>query len=157
MLRLFPQTKKLCLPITKDILQKITQGKSKSVQDLNINTTFKVAWAGFLRIGEFIYTKTELANRKVFITTKLTQSDITFSQDNQHVILQLKKSKTDTKHTGIEIIIIATNDSTCPIIPLRELFMLDPQLRNAPLFTLVNGAAFACNPVIEILRQRLVS
>ena len=112
---MFPQVKKLRLPITKDILQRITLGKPKFLQDFNINTAFKVAWAGFLRMGEFTYTKTELANRKLFIVTKLTQSDITFSQENQHVILQLKKSKTDVKHTGIEIIIAATNDSTCPL------------------------------------------
>ncbi len=155
--RMFSQVKKLRLPITKDILQRITLGKPKSLQDLNINTAFKVAWAGFLRMREFTYTKTELANRKLFIATKLTRSDITFSQDDQHVILRLKRSKTDMKHTGVEIIIAATNDSTCPVTALRELFMLDPQPGNAPLFSLANGAAFARNPVIEILRQRVQS
>ena len=106
-------------------------------------------------MGEFTYIKTELVNRKVFIVTKLTRSDITFSQDNQYIILRLKRSKIDTKHTDIEIIIAATNDSTCPITALRELLMLDPQPGNAPLFSLANGAVFACNPVIRILRQRL--
>lgn len=108
-------------------------------------------------MGEFTYTKTKLTNRKLFIATKLTRSDITFSQDDQHIILRLKRSKTDIKHTGVEIIIAATNDSTCPVTALRELFMLDPQSGNAPLFILANGAAFARNPVIEILRQRLQS
>ena len=108
-------------------------------------------------MGEFTYTKTELANRKVFIATKLTQSDITFSQDDQHIILRLKKSKTDIKHTGIKIIIAATNNSTCSVTALRELFILEPQSRNVPLFTLANGAMFARNPIIEILCQRLES
>ncbi len=154
---MFPQVKKLRLPITKDILQQITLGKPKSLQDLNINTAFKVAWAGFLRMGEFTYTKIELTNRKLFIITKLTRSVITFSQNDQHVILRLKRSKTDVKHTGVEIIIAVTNDFTCPVTALRELFMLDPQPGNALLFSLANGAAFARNPVIKILRQRLQS
>ena len=62
------------------------QDKPKSVQDLNINTTFKIVWAGFLRIEEFTYIKTELINQKMLIVTKLTWFDITFSQDDQHVI-----------------------------------------------------------------------
>ena len=108
-------------------------------------------------MGEFTYTKIELANQKLFIATKLTRSDITFFQDNQHVILRLKRSKTDIKHTGVEIIIAATNDSTCTVIALRELFRLDPQPGNASLFSLANGAAFARNSVIKILCQRLQS
>ena len=108
-------------------------------------------------MGEFTYTKTNLANRRVFITTKLTWSNITFSQVDQHVILRLKRSKTDTKHISIEIIIIATSDSTCSVIYLRELVILNSQFVNAPLFSLANGAAFARNPLIEILRQRLES
>ena len=108
-------------------------------------------------MGEFTYTKTKLANRKVFITTKLTSSDITFSHDNQHVILRLKRSKIDTKHIGIEIIIAATNDSTCLVTALKELFMLDPQPGNALLFSLANGTVFAHNPIIKIFRQILES
>ena len=155
--RMFPQTKRTRLPITKDILQKITSHKPQSFQDLNIDTAFKVTWAGFLRMGEFTYTKTEHGNRKLFSGTKLTRSDITFSENDQHVVLWLKRSKTDVKHTGVEVIIAATNDSLCPVSALRKLFMLDPQPNNAPLFSLAGGAAFARNPVIEILRQRLQS
>lgn len=153
--RMFPQAKKTRLPITKDILLNITRTKPTSLQDLNINTAFKVAWAGFLRMGEFTYTKADLKNRKLFSATKLTRSDITFSQDDQYVVLRLKRSKTDVKHTGVEIIIAATNDATCPVSALRQLFMLDPQPSNAPLYRLDNGAAFARKPVIQILRQKL--
>ena len=153
--RMFPRTEKTRLPITKDILQKITRQKPTSLQELNINTTFKVAWACFLRMGEFTYTKAELANRKIFSATKLTRSDITFSQNDQYVVLRLKRSKTDVKHTGVEIIIAATNDLTCPVLALQELFMLDPKPSNAPLFSLDSGTTFARNQVIQILRQRL--
>ena len=108
-------------------------------------------------MGEFTYTKTELGNRKLFSGTKLTRSNITFSENDQHVVLRLKRSKTDDKHTGVEIIIAATNDSLCPVSAFRKLFMFNPKSNNAPLFSLADGAAFAHNPVIEILRQRLQS
>lgn len=92
---MFPQTKKTRLHITKGILYNITRQEPMSLQDLNINTAFKVAWAGFLCMGKFTYTKAELANRKLF---NATRSDITFSQNNQYVVLRLKRSKTDVKH-----------------------------------------------------------
>lgn len=101
-------------------------------------------------MGEFTFTKPHLKNHKVFSATKLTRSDITFLQDNQYVVLRLKRSKTDVKHTGVEIIIAATNDTTCPVLALRQLFMLGPQPSNALLFKLDNEVAFARKPVIQI-------
>ena len=44
--------------VWKDILLNITRKKPSSLQDLNINMAFKVAWVGFLRMSEFTYTKT---------------------------------------------------------------------------------------------------
>lgn len=75
---MFLQTKKTCLPITKDILLNIIRAKPISLQDLNVNTIFKITWAGFLHIDEFTYINADLKNRKIFSTTKLTRSDIIF-------------------------------------------------------------------------------
>lgn len=47
--RLFPSKKRNRLPITKDILEKITEEEPLRVEDLK---GFKVAWAGFMRMGE---------------------------------------------------------------------------------------------------------
>ncbi len=41
--RLFPKQKATRLPITKDILEKITKNKPVNADDLNIDTAFKVA------------------------------------------------------------------------------------------------------------------
>ena len=152
---LFPHIKKDRLPITKEILEKITSVIPISIEDLNIDTAFKVAWAGFLRMGEFTYTSAE-AQARTFVDTKLTRSDITFSEGDQHAILRLKRSKTDVNHTGVEIILAATNDKTCPVTALRTLFIRDPQPRTAPLFRLTgHSTAFARKPVIDILQERL--
>ena len=65
---LFPNIKKERLPITKDILQKITSIIPISIEEINIDAAFKVAWAGFLRMGEFTYTNSE-ARSSTFINT----------------------------------------------------------------------------------------
>lgn len=104
---LYPHIKKERLPITKDILEKITSSVPLSIEELNIDTAFKIAWAGFLRMGEFIYTKAE-AQASTFVDTKPTRSDITFSDNDQHPILRLKRNKTDLNHSGVEIILAAT-------------------------------------------------
>ena len=76
---LVPQIKKERLPITKDILEEITSVVPISLEDLNIDTAFKAAWASFVQMGEFIYTSAE-AQARTFVDTKLTRSDITFSE-----------------------------------------------------------------------------
>ena len=152
---LFPQIKKERLPITKDVLEQVTSVVPISIEDLNIDTAFKVAWAGFLRMGEFTYTSAE-SQARTFVDTKLTRSDITFSEGDQHAILRLKRSKTDVNHTGVEIILAATYDKTCPVTALRTLFVRDPQPRTAPLFRLTGRCtAFARKPVLDILQERL--
>lgn len=152
---IFPHSKRECLPITKDILEKITSTFPISIEELNIDTAFKVAWAGFLRMGEFTYTSME-AQACIFRDTKLTRSDITFSESDQHAIVRLKRSKTDLNHTGVEIILAATHNKTCPVKALQTLFVQDPQLYTAPLFWLTEGeTAFARTPVLNILQARL--
>ena len=64
---------------------------------MNYDTAFKTAWADFLWVGKFIYTQQNLKS-KVFKDTELTQSDITFAENNEYAILCLKRSKTDINH-----------------------------------------------------------
>lgn len=85
----------------------------------------KVAWICFLYIWEFTYTKANLKNCKIFSVTKLTKADITFLQDNQYVILHLKKSKTDIKYIRVEVIIAAGNNATYSVSALGQIFMFD--------------------------------
>ena len=98
--RLFFNKKRNHLPITKDIFKKITEDEPLSVTDLNVNTALKVAWAGFMRMGELIYTAVEV-KKATFLETGLTRSDISFAEGDQYAILRLKQSKTDTEHTRV--------------------------------------------------------
>ena len=98
--RLFSSKKRNSLLITKDILKKITENKPLFVTDLNVDKAFKVAKAGFMRMGELTYTAAE-AEKATFAETGLTTLDISFAEGDQCAILRLKQSKTDTEHTGV--------------------------------------------------------
>jgi integrase len=145
--------KNQALPITPDILSKITlpYNSRKDVNSLNINAAFKLAFAAFLRSGEFTYD--DRLDSRTFVNTTLTRSDVTFSDSYDHLVLRLKRSKTDTKHLGVDIIVAATGTRTCPIAALRDLFELDPQPPVAPLFRLQNSA-FTYSRVVPILQDR---
>jgi hypothetical protein len=155
--RLFPQPpKRNRLPIIKSTLIKIANAglplaetpldsssthsfNSAVIDNINGNTAFHFAFAAFLRIGEFTYTTKEAADPTTFIATKLIRSDIRFVEDYNYLILRLKRSKTDTKHEGVSIIVAAIGDRACPVAALCILFWVDPQQPNAPLFRLNLG------------------
>lgn len=153
--RLFPSKKRNRLPITKDILEKITGDEPHTVTDVNIDTAFKVAWAGFMRLGELIYTAAD-AKKATFAETGLTRSDISFAEGDQYAILRLKRSKADTEYTGVQIILAATEERTCPVAALNRLFTQDPQPANAPVFRL-QSAAFSRQGVVNIFNQRIAA
>ena len=98
-----------------------------------------IAFAGFLCIGEFIYSAADLRNGYAFTATKLTRSNIRFSPTLDHALLTLKRSKTDRNHKGVSIILVATNNAACPVEALSKLFLYDQQPASAPLFALSSG------------------
>ncbi len=153
--RLFPSKKRNRPPITKEIVEKITEEEFLSITDLNVDTTFKVAWAGFMRMGELTYTAAE-AKKATFAEIGLTRSDISFEEWDQYSILRLKRSRTDTEYTGVQIILAATGEPTCPVAALRRLFIKDPRSPNAPFFSL-QSLAFSRQAVVNILKQRIAA
>jgi hypothetical protein len=89
-----------------------------------------------------------------FTATKLTRSDITFAVKDQYAILRLKRSKTDRDYTGVEVVLAATNEPTCPVRALRRLFTNDVQPQSAPLFRFQN-TPFSRTALVKTLRTRL--
>jgi hypothetical protein len=45
---------------------------------LNFDTAFKVAFAGFFRLGEIVYSTAERRNAVTFQATRLTRQDVRF-------------------------------------------------------------------------------
>lgn len=151
---MFPRVKSKRLPVIKDILKKITLSPKTLIEDYNIDAAFKIAWEGFLRLSEITYTSAEL-RKATFVDTHATKSDIYFAEDDQYAVLRLKRSKTDIKHSGVQIILAATGEDTCLVASLRRLFQVDPQPANAPLFCLGSGC-FSRQGVVAVLKKRLV-
>src|ERR1700733_3018195 len=92
-----------------------TLSTAEQTNEINIVAAAATAFGGFLRTGEFTYETRELRNITTFQNTRLLRSNVTFSENNDHVSIRLKRSKTDTGHKGVEIIIVASNSSTCVV------------------------------------------
>ena len=115
-------------PMSMVTLEKVVDTGDKSTEELNFNTACKIAFAGFLRSGEFCYSASDLKDKYTFINTKLTRSDITFAADDSYAILRLKRSKSDIDHQGVDIILAATNKPCCPVTALKTYLNLTPSL-----------------------------
>jgi hypothetical protein len=124
------------------------------LDDLNFATACRVAFAGFLRLGEFTYKTEDLNTRSIFSATKLTRSDVRFSSSLDHVQLTLKRSKTDRRHEGIQIVLAKTGDEACPVDALQKLLLLDPKEPDAPLFSF-HRKPFSRNHFLSTLSTKL--
>lgn len=151
----FLLTKSFRLLITKDILQILINPPPTFINNLNLDTVFKVAWANFMKLGKFTYT----ANKKADLLFKdlhLTRSDIIFSKHDQYAILRLKHNKTNTNHTKIRIMLAVTRDSTCPVTALRFLFTHNPQSPHALLFAF-NNCLFPQQHIVDNFQAWLLT
>ncbi len=90
---------------------------------LNLHIVFKVAWAGFMQLGEIIYTKA-VKHYALFKNLHLTCFNITFSKNNQYTTLKLKWSKTDTTYTGVLAILADIGFTSCLWRALRTLLFM---------------------------------
>ena len=139
------------LTIKKHILERLTEQEPMDLDELNIDVAFKVAWAGFLRLGEIKYTSTDL-KKASFSRTRVTRSDVSFAEGNQYAVLHLKQIKTDTEHTEVQIILAATGKRTCPVAALARLYTLNLQHPDASPFRLSSGA-FSRNSMVSTLKK----
>lgn len=82
--------------------------------------------------------------------TKVKRSNVPFAEGNQYTVLYLKYNKTNTKHTGVQIILAAMGEKISPVISLAHLYTLDLQLPNALIFCLSLFAFFCFNIVLAL-------
>lgn len=148
---IYPYTQKKYLPITKNIFVKIISVILISIEKINIDIAFKVAWVGFLKLDEITYINAK-AQAFAFVEIKLTCLDIIFADDNQHIILRLKQNKINFNHTRVKIVLAAIHDKTCPVTAFYTFFSKNLQLCMAPLFCLIGKSiAFDKNSIINTL------
>lgn len=77
--KLFLSKKCNYLPIIKNIFQKIIKDQALFIMDFNVITVFKLAWTGFMRIGELTYIAAK-AKKATFVETSPMKSDISFEK-----------------------------------------------------------------------------
>lgn len=140
------------LPITKDILLKLIAGFDQSTRDgSTLYASFCLAFAAFLRIGEFTYSARDLMDID-FPKWFLTRRSVKLYDD--HLELTLPASKTDPFRQGITLTVAATGDEACAIRALHHLFMW-PARSSAPLFQLERSTSFTREFVTATLRESL--
>ena len=88
------------------------------------------------------------------LETKLTRSDVRFSSSLDHIQLTLKRSKTDRRHEGIQIVLAKTGNEAYPVDALQKLLRLDPKEPDAPLFSF-HRKPFSRNHFLSTLSTKL--
>ena len=107
-------------PITKGLLlQMLPHLDQKSREGATFYAVFSLAFAAFLRVGEFTYTSNDHGLSDVckwFLTRR------SIELFNDHLDLTLPASKTDPFRRRITLHISASDDRACPVKVLRRLF-----------------------------------
>ena len=123
-------------PLTRPyLLLMINTLSDLNYDDVVIRAAFTLAFAAFLRVGEFTYRETDLKLGPTFRNWFLTKSSINWVEGGAHMELTLPASKTDPFRHGIQLLIAASNDAGCPVAAMKRLAEIDGHRpRFAPLF-----------------------
>ena len=138
-------------PITRDILLKlISRFDQTNFEGANLHAAFCLAFAGFLRMGEFTYDKL----KNDFSSWNLTRGSVSRSED--WLFLVIPSCKTDPFCRGVTLTISAASDQACAIKSLNNLFTQFPRANHHPLFSNSAGT-FNRNYVTKKLQEKLRS
>jgi len=124
--------------------------------DIVIRAAFTLAFAGFLRVGEFTYKEADWEMGPSFQKWLPTKSSIRISQDGQYMDFTLPSSKTDPFRKGIKLTIAASNDRGCPVLAMQQFYSVDTHRPHyAPLFCIGRNKrnAFTREYVVQRLQQ----
>lgn len=143
--------------ITKELLKSLLSSKAcegeSETDTLNLNAAFTLAFSGFLRMGEFTWTRAELEQPRTFLNTRPTRRCITMDDGSMEFFLP--RSKTDVSKMGVSILIAEAADNVCAIRHMKLLLEQRPESPKAPLFRFVKGRAFTKKRVMNALNLRL--
>lgn len=103
------------------ILLDLREGTSEG--DVTMKAAYRLAFAAFLRAGEFTYTQKDTKEHD-FALYHLTRNSVTFPEDK--IYLHIPSSKTDPFRRGITITVAATGERTFPRFALLDLFKMFP-------------------------------
>jgi hypothetical protein len=149
--------KRLRLPITALILRQIiNEIRQVNFDSVNLKTALCVAFAAFLRFGEFTWDSWNPASSQYHLSRRY----VSFNYDNS-ITLILPASKTDPFHKGTAIQFAPSSSSAiCPVHALRHLFNAFPWDPSHPLFFQSFGPfnrRYVVNKVKELLLRASIS
>lgn len=125
-------------PITRNILLDILSCINQdTITGANLHAAFCLAFAAFLRCGEFTYTVKDLESSD-FGSWHLTRKSVNILDDQ--LTISLPASKTDPFRQGITLTVAATKDKACAIASMRNLYDKYPTSPETPLFQQEKGA-----------------
>jgi integrase len=140
--------------ITRDVLLDVLATfDTASRPGATLHAAFCLAFAGFLRAGEFTWESRDLDDAD-FANLFITRSSIKLFADRLE--LDIPASKTDPFRKGVTLRIAATGDAGCAIASLRRMLAIAPGRPNEPLFNTGEGASNR-KMITEVLRVRLHS
>lgn len=140
------------LPLVRELLLRILSLFNTSVvHGATMHAAFCLAFAAFLRVGEFTYTQSDLLGAD-FGKFHPTRGHVTLQKD--HLELTLPASKTDPFRCGITLTVAASHDAACPVKSLAHLFARAPAPASAPLF-FTSALPFTRDIVINEMRAAL--
>ena len=127
--------------------------------EITTRAAFTLAFASFLRVGEFTYKPSDLEMGVAFQKWFLTKSSIRLIGGGAHLELTLPASKTDPFRHGIQLVIAGSNDAGCPVTAMKQLIRIDTHRPpSAPLFCV--GAPeqrpFTCEYVVQKLQELVI-
>lgn len=148
------------LPITLPILRTLLRYMERNpgpfgghLPCLALRTAFALAFACFLRMGEFTFDLNTFDPGK-----HLTRDSVSLCPTGSHgcySTLLLRHSKTDTFEEGVKVVIPVGPVDVCPVALLRQWLSVSPLRKGKdPLFTLPGGS-FKREDVISALRVAL--
>jgi hypothetical protein len=150
------------LPITRDVLLQVLQCLPRWRTDLmqaNLYAAFCLAFAGFLRVGEFTWSKGDYNPDfpPAFARWHLTWRSVEILSDR--LLLTIPTSKTDPFRHGVTLTISPASDRACPLAAIQNLLSLTmankpPSQFNIlqPLFVRPNNQPFSREYVVRCLR-----
>lgn len=139
-------------PITRPVLRAMLTRLDKNTRKgASLYAAFCLAFAGFLRMGEFTWARGEL--NADFQNWYITRGSVLLSEDRLQ--LSLPASKTDPFRQGVTLTIAATGDNACAVAALKHLFSRFPAPLNSPLFDTGHGFSrqFVTDSLREILKE----
>jgi len=123
---------------------------------VTLRAAFSLAFAAFLRVGEFTYMESDKQLGSSFSKWFLTKSSIQVACNDSHMELTIPVSKTDPFRKGVTVTIAATQDEGCPVRAIRQLWASDTHRPpEAPLFCIgkYKQQAFTREHVVQRLQH----